>query len=93
MSDTAELTQAINEAGKEVRESLTTLLSELQGKGGAAGEPRLFFPNGIELIDVEVTVVLKEPSFAFKAIVAGEKGVKKLFSSARSRLSEENGHA
>jgi hypothetical protein len=44
-------------------------------KDSAAVTPRLFFPNGIELIDVSVSVGLTAKGIEVKVKIAGEKGI------------------
>lgn len=63
--------QTIEQAGKEAREVISQLLVDLKDARGADDK---FFPHGVELIDVEVSIGAKEKSlFSFHIKVAGPK--------------------
>jgi len=64
----------LNLAPARTTEIFSSVLTELAQAGGK-GEPqqRLFFPNGIELLDVQVTIGIKDPGWSVKVTVAGPK--------------------
>lgn len=68
----------IDRASKCTQDVIAKLFENL--KTGAAvkadGQPRLFFPNGIELIDVTVDAGVKSGGIKITVKVAGEKGIK-----------------
>jgi hypothetical protein len=64
----------VNDITNAVQQLLQKTLTDLKGSVAthAAGEPRLFFPNGIELI----SVVVKIGPADVEVTIAGEKGIK-----------------
>jgi hypothetical protein len=65
---------AASDVTDAVQSLLQKILTDLKGSAtaAAAGEPRLFFPNGIELI----SVVAKVGPADVEVKIAGEKGIK-----------------
>lgn len=54
------------------------------------GKPRLFFPSGIELIFVKLTVGLPEkPVVAVEVKIAGEKGIKAIGPDSAAGVEEQ----
>jgi hypothetical protein len=64
----------VNLVSARATEVFTSVLKDL-AQTRSTGEPenRLFFPNGIELIDIEVGVGLKDLGVSVKVIVSGPK--------------------
>jgi len=68
----------IQSVGKVTQDVIDHVFKKL-GEGAAfkaEGTPRLFFPNGIELIDVSVSVGLTAKGAEVKVKIAGEKAPK-----------------
>ncbi len=69
-------------AGSEIRKITAEVLDTVHKRVSAGlvdgGPPRLFFPNGIELIDVTISLGLQSKGLEIKVKLAGEKGVKNL---------------
>jgi hypothetical protein len=81
--------EQITKSSKEILEKFFQNLGASAAVKGEAG-PRFFFPGGIELIDVTVTVNVKE-GIKVQVKVAGEKGLKGTAASAENPVVEAGG--
>ena len=87
MTDDENTMDAITSAKEEAGELLSTALNELRKAAMAKDDEgkRLFFPNGIELISIGLT--LKNITLEFK--VAGAEGIKGLLNSEETENIEK----
>src|SRR5271166_3114348 len=79
-----------SDLANSVQQLLQKMLTDLKGAAAAkgAGEARLFFPNGIELI----SLVVKVGPADVEVTIAGEKGVKPKSRSLRAMRAFEDSH-
>jgi len=76
----------IGRVGTVTQSVISEIFAKLKASAEVRAEPaRLFFPNGIELIDVSVSVGLTAKGAEIKVKIAGEKGVK-----SSSRTADES---
>ena len=79
----------VERVGTVTQEVITEVFKKLGEGAGIKPEgtgPRLFFPNGIELIDVSVSVGLTAKGIEVKVKIAGEKAPKS--SALESRIED-----
>ncbi len=67
----------LNDAGNVIKGVVAEIVNRIHEKsttsGATPGQPRLFFPNGIDLIEASVSLGLTSKGLEVKIKVAGEK--------------------
>jgi hypothetical protein len=72
MSNDYAVIAPVNLVSARTTEVFSSVLKDLaQTRSTAESDKRLFFPNGIELIDIEVGVGIKDLGVSVKVTVAG----------------------